>query len=76
MSEYRERLVDPLLSDLLSNLPAIMLVGPRATGKTTTVVRHAKSTVRLDRPAEAVGMRANADAALRGLQEPIRSDEW
>ena len=76
MSEYRKRLIDPLLAELLSELPAIMLVGPRATGKTTSAIRHAKSTVRLDRPAEAAAMRADADAALRGLREPILLDEW
>ena len=76
MSEYRKRLIDPLLAKLLSELPAIMLVGPRATGKTTSAIRHAKSTVRLDRPAEAAAMRADADAALRGLREPILLDEW
>ena len=76
MSEYRKRLVDPLLSELLSELPAIMLVGPRATGKTTTAARHAETLIRIDRPAEAAAFRADADAALRGLTEPILLDEW
>ena len=76
MPQYRARLVDPLLSELLSELPALMLVGPRGVGKTTTAVRHAATTVRLDHPAEAAAFRADADATLRGLQEPVLLDEW
>ena len=32
--------------------------------------------IRLDRPAEAVALRADPDASLRGLAEPILLDEW
>ena len=74
--EYRPRLIDALLPRLLAELPAILLVGPRATGKTTTASRHAGSVVRLDRDAEAVAFRADPDAALRGLREPVLLDEW
>lgn len=76
MVEYHPRLVDPLLERLLTELPALLLVGPRATGKTTTAARHARTVVRLDRPAEAVAFRADADAALRDLPEPVLIDEW
>jgi uncharacterized protein len=57
-------------------LPALLLVGPRATGKTTTAIRHAVTVVRLDHPAEATAFRADPDAALRGLPEPVLLDEW
>ncbi|MFV1958502.1 MAG: ATP-binding protein [Planctomycetota bacterium] len=73
---YCPRLVDPLLDELLSELPAVLLVGPRASGKTTTALRHAASIVRLDREAEAVAFRADPDAALRCLDEPVLLDEW
>lgn len=53
-----------------------MLVGPRAAGKTTTASRYAATVVRLDEPAEAVAFRADPDAALRGLPEPVLLDEW
>lgn len=53
-----------------------MLVGPRATGKTTTARRHARSIVRLDREAEAGAFRADPDAALRALDRPVLLDEW
>lgn len=73
---YLPRLVDGLLGDLLRELPAILVVGPRATGKTTTAARHANSVVRLDQPAEAAAFAADPDAALRGLEEPVLLDEW
>jgi hypothetical protein len=34
--EYRLRLVDPLLDELLEQVSAVMITGPRASGKTTT----------------------------------------
>lgn len=70
------RLVDALLGELLAELPAVQLVGPRATGKTTTALRLAASVVRLDRPAEAAAFVADADAALARLAEPVLLDEW
>jgi uncharacterized protein len=73
---YRPRLVDPLLQELLAEFPAISLVGPRASGKTTTALQHAKTVIRLDRPDEAAVFKTDPDAALRGLPEPIVLDEW
>ena len=69
-------MVDDLIERLLPELPALFLVGPRATGKTTTAARYARTIVRLDREAEAVAFRADPDAAMRGLQEPVLFDEW
>ena len=76
MSTYRHRLIEPLMAELLSELPAILVVGPRATGKTTTAARYAARIVRLDRADEAASFRANPDVALRGLPEPVLLDEW
>jgi len=73
---YRTRLVDAWLEELLSQLPALMLVGPRAAGKTTTARRQAASVVRLDRRAEATAFESDPDAALLGLPEPVLLDEW
>jgi predicted AAA+ superfamily ATPase len=74
--EYVPRTVEPLVSELFDELPALLLVGPRATGKTTTAARRAATIVRLDREAEAAAFRADPDAALRGLDEPVLLDEW
>ncbi len=73
---YRMRLLDGLLDQLLSQLPAVLVIGPRAAGKTTTVSRRAETVVRLDRGAEAAAFAADPDAALRGLAEPVLIDEW
>ena len=64
------------MAELIAELPAIAVVGPRAAGKTTTAARHARTVIRLDRPAEAYAVAADPDAALRGLAEPILLDEW
>ena len=76
MEDYRPRLVDSLIDALLAELPAIFITGPRATGKTTTAVRRAATVIHLDREAEAVAFRADPDAAMRGLPEPVLLDEW
>lgn len=74
--QYLPRLLDRALDELLRELPALLLVGPRASGKTTTAVRRAATTVRLDVPAQAAAFAADPDAALRGLPEPVLLDEW
>lgn len=73
---YRRRLLDSLLDELMADLPAILLVGPRAAGKTTTALRRSASVLRLDVPAEAGAFRADPDAVLRGAPEPVLLDEW
>lgn len=76
MAEYLPRVVDALLQRRMAHHPAILLVGPRATGKTTTAAKLARTIVRLDEPAQAAVMRADPDAALRDRLEPILIDEW
>jgi len=76
VNQYRQRLLDGLLGSLLADVPALLLVGPRAVGKTTTALRHARTVVRLDRAAEATAFQADPDAALRSLPEPVLLDEW
>lgn len=73
---YSPRTLDGAIGLLFKQLPALLLVGPRASGKTTTAARHAASIVRLDIDGEAQAFRADPDAALRGLQEPVLIDEW
>lgn len=73
---YVERLADAALARNVEAFPAVMVVGPRASGKTTTAQHYARSVVRMDREAEAAAFRADPDAALRGLAEPALLDEW
>jgi predicted AAA+ superfamily ATPase len=69
-------LIDRLLRELVADFPAVVITGPRATGKTTTAARLARSTVRLDRSVEAEAFRADPDSALARLPEPVLLDEW
>ena len=75
-TRYRPRLVDARLRELLGAVPAILINGPRAAGKTTTARQHAASEVRLDQPIQAEAFRADPDAALLGRPEPVLLDEW
>lgn len=75
VSLYVARLVDPLIEELLAGFPAVLIVGPRACGKTTTAARHARTIVRLEREAEAAAVRADPDGAL-DVPRPLLLDEW
>ncbi len=76
MRPYFQRRIDALLERTLAEHPAVLIVGPRACGKTTTAARLAASIVRLDRPRDAEAFRADPDAALARLAEPTLIDEW
>jgi hypothetical protein len=76
MAEYTARAADLVLSKRIAHHAAILIVGPRAVGKSTTAGRFAKTTIRLDQPSQAVAVRADPDGALRERTEPILLDEW
>lgn len=76
MHGYVERIVDPWIAEVLASAPAVMITGARASGKTTTALRHASSVVRLDNAREAYAFEADPDAALRNRPEPVLLDEW
>lgn len=75
-SEYIRRLADQLIVDIFAEFSVVSLLGPRASGKTTSLRRYAKTVIRLDVENVAEGFKADPDAALRGLPEPILLDEW
>jgi predicted AAA+ superfamily ATPase len=68
--------MDGVIQRTMEAFPAMILLGPRASGKTTTAARHAATVIRLDSPAEASAFAADPDVALQGLEEPILLDEW
>ncbi|GBC87144.1 hypothetical protein HRbin12_01146 [bacterium HR12] len=75
VTSYRQRVVDAELDMLLGELPAILLEGARAVGKTTTAARRATTTFRLDEP----GTRAVLEAdpgVLSTAPGPVLVDEW
>ena len=67
--------MDDLLDELLPQLPAILLDGPKAVGKTSTAVQRAKTIKRLDRQDERTLAAANPEWITQG-QMPILLDEW
>jgi len=73
---YLKRMIDAVLAETLLGLPAVMVSGPRACGKTTTARGHVKQVVRLDRQAEAFAYFADPDDALRQTREPVLFDQW
>jgi predicted AAA+ superfamily ATPase len=73
---YIPRFVDGVINRLIGELPGVLLVGPRATGKTTTARRFAQTVVQLDDDAVATTFALNPDSALRDLEEPVLVDEW
>lgn len=74
--DYIPRFVDTLLDEVLQELPAVMLTGPRGCGKTTTALRRAASTLRLDRPEQAGVLATAPDEVLAAMLPPVLIDEW
>jgi predicted AAA+ superfamily ATPase len=69
-------LIDIDIARKLQAVGGIVLRGPRAVGKTTTALFHAKSSVRLD---ESAGIREQANIVPQSLlqgETPRLIDEW
>lgn len=75
MVEYRRRVIDNELDELLPELSAISLDGPKAVGKTATASRRAKTILRLDDAATAQRVQA-APELLHDAETPVVVDEW
>lgn len=72
---YKKRIVDDVLDSLMPQLPAILLDGPKAVGKTSTATQRARTIKRLDRSDERSLAAANPDWITQG-EKPILLDEW
>jgi hypothetical protein len=75
-SVYLQRSADRVLAEMVADHAAVMVVGPRATGKTTSCERLSRSVVRLGDPAVAAAFAASPGAILAGLPGPVSIDEW
>ena len=75
MAEYIERIVDAELDVLIAGLPALVIEGPRAVGKTVTAMRRANVVHRLDDRRQAEVMRAAPERLVAG-EPPVLIDEW
>lgn len=76
MTTYAPRPADATVAALLEEAPGLLVLGPRATGQTTTTARFAQTIVRLDRESDAAAFRADPDVALAALATPVLLDEW
>jgi uncharacterized protein len=75
MSRYERRIIDDELDELLPQLPAIAIEGPKGVGKTETAKQRAATVLKLDDPAEASLLDADPQRLERELT-PILIDEW
>lgn len=73
---YLPRTADSTLREMVRDHSAVLVVGPRATGKTTTCMQHANSVVQLGDPQVARALAADPRSVLHGLAVPILIDEW
>lgn len=72
---YIQRIVDLELDELMPQLPAIALEGPKGVGKTETARRRAGTLHELDDPAQRAIVEADPARVLAG-GSPLLIDEW
>ena len=79
MEKYLPRYLDKILDEMLQNVGAVLIVGPKRIGKTTTAEMHAKSVIKLQDPDMMETYYGNADVKpsllLKG-EYPRLIDEW
>lgn len=75
MAKYRRRVIDDMLDELVAELPAIELHGPKGVGKTATALQRARTVMRLDDPRERE-LFASEPARIRAVNHPLLVDEW
>jgi uncharacterized protein len=73
---YLPRLCDHVLAEMLDAHPAVLVVGPRATGKTTTASAISRTQLRLTDATTRTAVEADPVLALSGKPEPVLIDEW
>lgn len=73
--QYLRRAIDDALDELVPQLPAILLDGPKAVGKTTTALQRAKTTKKLYLQQDLDRAALSPDWLLEG-EKPILMDEW
>ena len=75
MKNYSHRIVDDELDQLVTDLAAVCLDGPKGVGKTSTAMERAATIFQLDSPAVLEVVSANPDR-LTLAERPIVVDEW
>jgi uncharacterized protein len=75
VTAYQRRLVDDELDDLLPDLAAIAIEGPKGVGKSATAERRAKTVLHLDILSDRQSLETYP-ARLDDDRSPILLDEW
>lgn len=71
------RALDHLLAEeLLPSFPAVMVVGPRGTGKSTSLSKYADTTLDLSVPAVRAAVAEDPDGAISSAEGAVFVDEW
>ena len=73
--DYIDRIIDSAIDRKLHSSGALMIVGPKDCGKTTTAKRFAKTMYSFDTKEKINFYNINLNAALKG-EYPILIDEW
>jgi uncharacterized protein len=76
MSGYLARAADSVLEEMIADHSAVMVVGPRATGKTTSAKRLAGTLVQLADDRQRSAFAADIEIGLTSRAEPVLVDEW
>lgn len=71
------RALDHLVGEeLLPSFPAVMVVGPRGTGKSTTLSQYADTTLDLSVPAVRAAVAEDPDGVIDSAEGAVFVDEW
>ena len=74
-ADYRPRILDAELDELMGDLAAVSVEGAKAVGKTVTASQRAETTFRLDDPDQRAIAQADLDRLITA-PAPILIDEW
>jgi uncharacterized protein len=74
-STYQRRVIDDEIDQLIDDLAALAIEGPKGVGKTRTALERARTVHRLDDPAELAIAAAEPARLLQG-DRPVLIDEW
>ena len=72
---YEKRLIDSILKEYVDELPAILLEGAKAVGKTKTCKQLASTEYRMDNAAQRELLQNNPEIILQN-SKPVLIDEW
>jgi len=73
---YRRRLLDQRIEQSLASSGGLLLEGARAVGKTTTALKHANSSVRLDQSPDVLQQATLIPGVVLEGTTPRLVDEW